>query len=245
MSLPKLPKLSIGTDICQISRVYNILITDKAEKFVTRILTEEERSRGRGLAIYNTVMNKRPIYKNPLTDTINKDYMSFRLQRAITQASHYLAGRFAAKEAVMKAYKYRRLYVSDIVIAYENTRYPKPGVDESSNRLEEELSNSEAEVDEFSAPLKEDLSNSEEVSNSDGPSNPKSADSRRGKPGKIAEVWGPPIAIIRGGGIYEDVIVPISISHDGEYAISSCIIPLEEPKLLNSVESDDKQSEVD
>lgn len=35
--------LNIGTDICHIARIYDILVTPKAGRFVGRILTEGER----------------------------------------------------------------------------------------------------------------------------------------------------------------------------------------------------------
>lgn len=45
--------LNIGTDICQISRVYQILSGPRATKFVNRILSPEERQRmiSRGMSL--------------------------------------------------------------------------------------------------------------------------------------------------------------------------------------------------
>ena len=42
--------LKVGTDICQISRVYDILTTPRATRFVDRILAVEERPRFAALA---------------------------------------------------------------------------------------------------------------------------------------------------------------------------------------------------
>lgn len=42
--------LNVGTDICQISRVYGILRTPRASRFVNRILAHEERPRFAALA---------------------------------------------------------------------------------------------------------------------------------------------------------------------------------------------------
>lgn len=42
--------LNVGTDICQISRVYSILTTYRATRFVSRVLAKEEMPRFAALA---------------------------------------------------------------------------------------------------------------------------------------------------------------------------------------------------
>lgn len=50
--------LNVGTDICQISRVYRILKTSRATRFVNRILANEERPRFGALASTLPLMPK-------------------------------------------------------------------------------------------------------------------------------------------------------------------------------------------
>lgn len=57
--------------------------------------------------------------------------------------------------------------------------------------------------------------------------------------------WGPPVAVIKGHGVYEDVYASMSISHDGEYAIASCIVDNQWPKRIRREETNSSQSDVD
>lgn len=50
--------LNVGTDICQISRVYGILRSPRATRFVNRILAHEERPRFAALASTLPLMAK-------------------------------------------------------------------------------------------------------------------------------------------------------------------------------------------
>ncbi|RDA95144.1 hypothetical protein CP533_1823 [Ophiocordyceps camponoti-saundersi (nom. inval.)] len=83
--------LSIGTDICQITRIRRILTKTYGKRFVDRILTPEEKG---------------------TTEA------RLRLGRGdVAEQAVFLAGRFAAKEAVFKAFsRERRLTWHDVSV---------------------------------------------------------------------------------------------------------------------------------
>ncbi|XWW99391.1 hypothetical protein V2A60_007401 [Cordyceps javanica] len=111
--------LNVGTDICQISRVYDILTTPRATRFVHRILAVEERPRFAALA------GALPLVTRPAAP----DQHQHRNQEATAatasasardpegwKAAAFMAGRFAAKEAAIKAHTHRQLTFHDIII---------------------------------------------------------------------------------------------------------------------------------
>ncbi|KAI1459306.1 hypothetical protein F4805DRAFT_421056 [Annulohypoxylon moriforme] len=242
VALPKVPALSVGTDICQISRIFAILATENAAKFVRRVLTEEEISNERGQAILKAIAMKRHALKNPLKYRPEFDRNSKASIKALEKAAQYVAGRWAAKEAVRKAYTVRRLNFHDVEIKYEQQLFPRASPEELAKMGEPQ--------DPPETPKEEILESQDD--------NPKSQD---GEPETSLVLglkpmytnWGPPIAIIKGGGVYEDEYARISISHDGNYAMASCVVDMKEPKLLKKEESGSKsesdaeksQSEVD
>ncbi|RCI08378.1 hypothetical protein L249_8895 [Ophiocordyceps polyrhachis-furcata BCC 54312] len=82
------PGMGIGIDICQISRIASILGSPRRARFLSRILTPDERAGGEA-----------------------------RLKAPLKEEAAFVAGRFAAKEAVMKAFSStRRLGWQDIEI---------------------------------------------------------------------------------------------------------------------------------
>ncbi|KFA62512.1 hypothetical protein S40285_05564 [Stachybotrys chlorohalonatus IBT 40285] len=108
--------LSVGTDICQISRVFRILDGPRGSRFVNRILSPEEQSR----------LDPRAQLKSS-NDGLHPRYLAggnqvehmrelAELKPELWKTAMYVAGRFAAKEAAIKAHPHRRLTFHDIVI---------------------------------------------------------------------------------------------------------------------------------
>ncbi|KAK5163224.1 uncharacterized protein LTR77_010810 [Saxophila tyrrhenica] len=92
-------ELNIGTDVAHVSRIKNLLVKDAAQPknlvgFLKRVLTRRERVQ------------------------FWSRYGSFDLQdpKAARAVHQFLAGRFAAKEAAIKAISQRRLSFHDVVI---------------------------------------------------------------------------------------------------------------------------------
>ncbi|KAL7949977.1 hypothetical protein V8C42DRAFT_309126 [Trichoderma barbatum] len=115
--------LNIGTDICRISRIYGILRSPRGMRFVNRILSPEEQARKDPRL---QCLAKRPLSSTALSETT----MPFetttgtapsieeiaRLDPERWAAAAFVAGRFAAKEAAIKAHSHRRLTFHDIAI---------------------------------------------------------------------------------------------------------------------------------
>ncbi|KAG5917258.1 hypothetical protein E4U42_007318 [Claviceps africana] len=99
--------LNVGTDICQISRVYGILNGPRRGRFINRILAPEEveqyesrLSGGRGGVAGRTSSARDGDVKDP----------------ELWETAAFVAGRFAAKEAAIKAHSHRRLTFHDVVV---------------------------------------------------------------------------------------------------------------------------------
>ncbi|KAK2592425.1 hypothetical protein QQS21_009877 [Conoideocrella luteorostrata] len=92
-------------DICQISRIYGILRGPRRTRFINRILAPEELRR------YDSRLNS-------LKDAIIRREVQNGDQRetGLWKTAAFIAGRFAAKEAAMKAHSHRKLTFHDVVI---------------------------------------------------------------------------------------------------------------------------------
>lgn len=107
--------LNIGTDICHIARIYDILQKPGGGGLVRRILTEGERQRASArLAPLSRVTPTS-------TTTPRLGHVTRRQQQgrdpALWETAAFVAGRFAAKEAAIKAHGgHRRLTFHDITI---------------------------------------------------------------------------------------------------------------------------------
>ncbi|OAA81359.1 4'-phosphopantetheinyl transferase [Akanthomyces lecanii RCEF 1005] len=108
--------LNVGTDICQISRVYGILKTPRATRFVNRILAHEERPRFGALASALPLMPKPESLRARGDDGGHHHEALSARDPDGWKAAAFLAGRFAAKEAAIKAHTHRQLTFHDVVI---------------------------------------------------------------------------------------------------------------------------------
>ncbi|KAI1410848.1 hypothetical protein F5Y13DRAFT_166946 [Hypoxylon sp. FL1857] len=140
MLASKIFPIGIGTDICRVSRIYKNLTSKSGVKFINRILTPEELRTPRATGILgcvhmqqkDAVVSKSPQPSGTRSAPRDPDMM---------KAAEFMAGRFAAKEAVMKAYSLRQIFFQDIIITYEHLLSQKPKSEESSSSQEEESSN--------------------------------------------------------------------------------------------------------
>ncbi|KAG9237420.1 hypothetical protein BJ875DRAFT_156831 [Amylocarpus encephaloides] len=107
--------VNIGTDICSVLRILRIAKTIHFERFAQKILTPTEWSLHQEKLIHpaRAYQNiSKPRRSNP------EEYLNFKtIEDTAHKAASFLAGRFAAKEAIMKANHHRRLTYHDIEIA--------------------------------------------------------------------------------------------------------------------------------
>ncbi|KAM0629736.1 hypothetical protein ACHAPW_006669 [Verticillium nonalfalfae] len=101
--------LNIGTDICQVSRIFRLLTGPRGTRFLHRVLTPEERA-----AASATQLRPLPAPAGSLDG-------GFEVLRANHpewwKRSTFVAGRFAAKEAAFKAHPFWRLGFGDVVVS--------------------------------------------------------------------------------------------------------------------------------
>ncbi|OTB19691.1 hypothetical protein K445DRAFT_363071 [Daldinia sp. EC12] len=185
--LRKFPfSFGVGTDICRIPRIYKFLTKDRGVKFVRRVLTQEEIN-----AVRASSRVLEPVFiESSKPSNVNDE----KEDPAILDAARFMAGRWAAKEAVIKACNIYRVTFHDIIITYEHQ-------------------------------LAKSLRSKGSPSHPIADQNPSSSDSQEiEKPRQTS----PPVAIIKGHGA-EDMYGRLSISHDGDYAVATCVTFWGEP----------------
>ncbi|KAI0599423.1 hypothetical protein F4775DRAFT_125542 [Biscogniauxia sp. FL1348] len=202
--LGRLPMpFTIGNDICHIPRILKILQEEgKGLKFVRRILAPDEIEQPWTKPLLRIILE--PTSKDTRTET-PRDAEVVDTQAAagssseMLRAARFMAGRFAVKEAVVKAHPHRRLTWHGIII-------DRPYLESFATN-----NNSNTTKTEISPPLKKE-----------GTENLKDGDPQ---PGSSR----PPVALIKGDGRYADTQAAVSISHDGDYASAVCLGCYEEP----------------
>ncbi|KAI5463184.1 hypothetical protein BGZ63DRAFT_402522 [Mariannaea sp. PMI_226] len=114
--------LNIGTDICQISRIYRILDSPRAIRFVNRILAPQELARNDArLRVLKRTSDARSGLKSSSSEITTPGAQLAHESLAardpeLWNCAAFLAGRFAAKEAAIKAHSFRRLSLHDVII---------------------------------------------------------------------------------------------------------------------------------
>ncbi|KAL1876498.1 hypothetical protein Daus18300_002742 [Diaporthe australafricana] len=125
--------LSLGTDICHVIRIRKILESSRGTRFVQRILNEEERGHPKLRCILNDrpctngakVLGSHDQTTNHHTGVTAAHENIPSLLRAgpsleeLQLAATFMAGRFAAKEAVIKAHPQRNLTWHGITISHQ------------------------------------------------------------------------------------------------------------------------------
>ncbi|KAL2880577.1 hypothetical protein SGCOL_003949 [Colletotrichum sp. CLE4] len=198
----------LGTDICQISRIYRILAKDKEARFLRRILTKNER-----LAIPASLMST-DASGTAAEVSKDDDFQALKERNPLLwKKASFLAGRFAAKEATFKAHPTRNLTWHDITIVRKRFEQLRD-IEGLKNTKAQGKEENKKEVEEEEEGLKAVEGEAEETSSTTTP-----ADDEFTNNGS-----GPPVAIVRSK--YDDMPdqeVLVSISHDGDYATAVCI----------------------
>ena len=163
--------ITVGNDICKVERVRKLLQT-YGRRFVNKILAQNE---------------ARPPEVDNIGNLPKLEFSTADQTPSLDRASRFLAGRFAAKEAVMKAYGHRPLSLHSI-------RITSLGDANSPRR-----SNADSNIRSW-------------VSGSRDAHIPAESTGARIKKS------GPPIAVIANSWIAQ-----VSISHETDYAIATCI----------------------
>ncbi|KAI1807588.1 hypothetical protein F4811DRAFT_505189 [Daldinia bambusicola] len=187
-SLRKFPfSFGLGTDICRIPRIYNLLTKYQGVNFVRRVLTPEEIN-----AVRASSKVLEPVFHELKTSSNSESERQYDL--AILDAARFMAGRWAAKEAVIKACNIYRVTFHDITITYEHQLAKSLGNKGSSGYSNAEQSPAPSDSQEIEKPRQ----------------------------------TSPPVAIIKGHGT-RDMYGRLSISHDGDYAVATCVTFWGEP----------------
>ncbi|KAM7217708.1 hypothetical protein V8F06_006963 [Rhypophila decipiens] len=167
-------------------------------------------------------------------------------------AAVFMAGRWAAKEAIIKAYPFRRLTFHDIMIYSSTFNLDVLEKRESKKEKREEKKRAASMAIRNTAPSTEDPSEPEKASQPDTVSQTttkaNSAEVRKPTVGEDEPLddksgyidrnngSGMPVAIVRGlrGTEQADELVSVSISHDGDYASAVCIATMDiHPRTLS------------
>ncbi|KAL0944432.1 holo-acyl-carrier-protein synthase [Colletotrichum truncatum] len=102
--------LNIGTDICQVSRIYRLLASDRGTRFLQRVFTQDERALVPADSMKGSPQTLAANFQNGDFEALKKH------NPTLWKKATYVAGRFAAKEATFKAHPFRRLSFHDITI---------------------------------------------------------------------------------------------------------------------------------
>ncbi|KAF4126860.1 holo-[acyl-carrier protein] synthase [Geosmithia morbida] len=103
---------NVGTDICQISRIHRILRSPRRARFARRVLAPEEQRAGIGLRLVSSSGTDSGDGSSPC----HGSNPSVKDGDELWKSAVFVAGRFAAKEAAIKAHSHRRLTFQDIII---------------------------------------------------------------------------------------------------------------------------------
>ncbi|KAI0204906.1 hypothetical protein F4808DRAFT_314652 [Astrocystis sublimbata] len=202
---PNLPFV-IGNDICHIARIRRILKGRLAPQFVRRILRAEEIEQSNTARILRCILDPKgdagSTRNAPNREVVAKAQHTSTRDDApnFIRAVEFMAGRFAAKEAVIKAHPYRRLTFQCIAIVRQRLEPPTAHQTENTRRSttepdEEEVSDKAATpMGQGGGPLVALI---------------KAAEERREGEGQ--------------GPYGDDTYATVSISHDTEYATAVCL----------------------
>ncbi|KAI8946662.1 hypothetical protein F4801DRAFT_51891 [Xylaria longipes] len=201
LSSPNLPFV-IGNDICRVARVRRILKGRLGPQFVRRILRTEEIQHSTTARILRCILDQnaqgsqdaQPVPKR----VAGAHPASTRDAPSFTRAVEFMAGRFAAKEAVIKAHPHRRLTFQCIAILRTANSPEGPVLDTSGQGRE-------PTIDREGGGELEPRPNDDETSQS-----------------------GPLVALIKAEeeeeeGAQRDTYASVSISHDTDYATAVCL----------------------
>ncbi|KAF2964050.1 hypothetical protein GQX73_g9524 [Xylaria multiplex] len=191
---------TIGNDICRIARVRRILKGRLGPQFVRRILRPEEIQSSPTADILRCVLNQNA-QSSQATHAVPRrveavDSVPTRDAPDFTRAVEFMAGRFAAKEAVIKAHPHRRLTFQTIAIlrAALPTHSARDSVFSKHERVDE------SSIDKPAA---------QKLESEDKPPAPQS---------------GPLVAWIEGEeNAHRQMYASVSISHDTEHEVPSSI----------------------
>ncbi|KAI0419283.1 hypothetical protein F5X98DRAFT_335714, partial [Xylaria grammica] len=135
MASPADVLFTIGNDICRIARVRRVLTGRLGPQFVRRILTPKEIRHATTASILRCVLDQKPQWSQDAQAAT--DLASVHDAREITRAVEFMAGRFAAKEAVIKAHPYRRITFQTVSILRASFHAPEGSVSHAQEWIEE------------------------------------------------------------------------------------------------------------
>ncbi|KAI1130061.1 hypothetical protein F5Y10DRAFT_135675 [Nemania abortiva] len=193
---PNLPFI-IGNDICRVARVRRILKGRLGPQFVRRILRSEEIQTPTTSSILRCILDPKAQSSQDARSTPKKsvgDTESSHDAPNFTRAVEFMAGRFAAKEAVIKAHPHRRLTFQSIAILRAAVLTSSPGPPTSERTGGPAIGQEEGQ---------------ELGSGPDGETSRSQS--------------GPLVALIKAEGAHADAYASISISHDTDYATAVCL----------------------
>ncbi|KAI0100568.1 hypothetical protein GGR51DRAFT_564104 [Nemania sp. FL0031] len=202
----------IGNDICRVARVRQILGGRLGPQFVRRILRAEEIQNPTTASILRCILDPKARSSQDARSTPSKvaaDAETPRDAPKFTRAVEFMAGRFSAKEAVIKAHPHRRLTFQKITLlraAFITNPNARGGREPNASEQTEKPAIGQNEGEELDS--QRDAESDDETSISTS---------------KL-QGSGPLVALIRAEGAHGDeVYATVSISHDTEYATAVCL----------------------
>ncbi|CAP67295.1 uncharacterized protein PODANS_1_23035 [Podospora anserina S mat+] len=222
--------LTLGTDVCMIPRVYSLITTNQGtpiiptlarpfnvinnvDRFTKKLLTQNERERLEELPVYLNAV-KVMSFRDGVGPVKHKNLLGRqRSERRgeIWKLAEWLAGRWAAKEAVIKAHAFRA-GTSAGKVTFGGVEIMVEGEENLGRRVEE---TAEEEGEGAGGRVQRKDKGDYILENIDG----------LGPRAEFGRVTGPPVAVILGDeevGVKGQVAL-LSISHDGDYATAICL----------------------
>ncbi|KAK4174374.1 hypothetical protein QBC36DRAFT_243500 [Triangularia setosa] len=223
--------LTLGTDVCMIPRVYSLISTNQGtpiiptlgrpfaglnnvDRFTRKLLTKNEQQRLEDMPVYLNAMKVMSFQDGIGPTKYTNMLMKQRSERKgeVWKLAEWLAGRWAAKEAVIKAHSFRA-GTSAGKVAFRGVEIVVEG--------EEKLGREKEDVEgEGKGDSEEEMEPRDKGDYITGP-----IGGMVGVRSELGRATGPPVAMILGDekrGVRGQVAL-LSISHDGDYATAVCL----------------------
>ncbi|KAI0966888.1 hypothetical protein F4678DRAFT_465969 [Xylaria arbuscula] len=193
---------TIGNDICRIARVRLILKGNLGPRFIHRVLKAEEIKNPTTANILRCILDHDAEKSKHAQSTASPAFKKVILDTpSFTRAVEFMAGRFAAKEAVIKAYPQDHLTFQRIAVV-------RARFDESPRSENSILSQYENQI----------------ITKKESPAEDGKAEESQPTDETVAPPPRGPLMAKITMRIGQPMYASVSISHDGDYATAVCVV---------------------